>query len=75
MSDTLNIFDNSETRTPLLICQVFDARGNGGTVAPTITGNHNAHISDYTAIVLEGIQNDISEDSRDIESRSTCGEL
>lgn len=33
---------------------VFDARGNGGgDISPTITGGHQAHISDYTAIVLE----------------------
>ena len=32
---------------------VFDARGNGGgKIVPTITGDHNAHISDYTAIVV-----------------------
>ena len=32
---------------------VFDARGNGrGGICPTITGDHQAHISDYTAIVL-----------------------
>ena len=32
---------------------VYDARGNGGGgIAPTITGDHNAHISDYTAIVV-----------------------
>ena len=33
---------------------VFDARGNGnGGVAPTITGDHQNRITDYTAIVLE----------------------
>lgn len=31
---------------------VFDARGNGdGNTAPTITGDHNGHISDYTGVV------------------------
>lgn len=35
------------------IVLVFDARGNGGgAVSPTITGGHQATISDYTAIVL-----------------------
>lgn len=24
----------------------------GGEICPTITGDHNAHISDYTAIVV-----------------------
>ena len=32
---------------------VYDARGNGeGGVAPTITGDHENRITDYTAIVL-----------------------
>lgn len=33
---------------------VYDARGNGdGNIAPTMTGHHNANISDYTAILVE----------------------
>lgn len=33
---------------------IFDARGNGmGGVSPTITGDHQNRITDYTAIVLE----------------------
>ena len=33
---------------------VFDARGNGdGDTAPTMTGHHNANISDYTAVLVE----------------------
>lgn len=33
---------------------VFDARGNGnGETVPTITGDHNGHISDYTCICVE----------------------
>lgn len=32
---------------------IYDARGNGeGGVCPTITGDHNGHISDYTAIAV-----------------------
>ena len=32
--------------------ECYDARGNGdGKVVPTITGDHNGHMSDYTAIV------------------------
>jgi len=36
----------------VLIC---DARGNGwgGQIAPTITGDHQNRITDYTAIVVE----------------------
>lgn len=33
---------------------VFDARGNGGgVIAPTVTGDHQNRITDYTAIVVE----------------------
>ena len=36
------------------VAYVFDARGNGnGGVSPTITGDHQNRITDYTAIVLE----------------------
>lgn len=32
---------------------IFDARGNGGGgISPTITGDHQGGISDYTAIVV-----------------------
>ena len=35
-------------------CTIYDARGNGGgIIAPTITGNHQDRITDYTAIVVE----------------------
>lgn len=34
--------------------RVYDARGNGsGAISPTITGDHQNRISDYTAIALE----------------------
>ena len=33
---------------------IFDARGNGeGMISPTITGDHQNRITDYTAIVVE----------------------
>ena len=33
---------------------IYDARGNGeGTICPTLTGDHQDRITDYTAIVLE----------------------
>lgn len=45
MSYTLNTVDRPA---------VFDARGNGdGNIAPTITGNHNSSITDYSAVVLQ----------------------
>ena len=59
--DTLNAYDNTEGRTPIVV--VYDARGNGGGgVTPTITGDHQDRITDYTAIVLE---RDGREDIRD----------
>ena len=37
---------------PLVL--IYDARGNGGgSVAPTITGDHQNRVTDYTAIVVE----------------------
>ena len=34
---------------------VYDARGNGTVgVAPTVTGNHNGRVSDYSAVVCAG---------------------
>jgi DNA (cytosine-5)-methyltransferase 1 len=34
--------------------KIFDARGNGDSqIAPTITGNHENRITDYTAIAIE----------------------
>lgn len=37
---------------PLVL--VYDARGNGnGDIVPTITGDHENRITDYTAIVLK----------------------
>lgn len=41
---------------------VFDARGNGGgKLSPTITGDHQDRITDYTAIVLEVWEEDEGE--------------
>lgn len=38
----------------LVRCRVFDARGNGnGKIVPTITGDHESRITDYTAIAIE----------------------
>ena len=34
--------------------RIYDARGNGsGKISPTLTGDHQSRITDYTAIVLE----------------------
>ena len=37
-----------------IVCYVYDARGNGGgKISPTIAGDHQNRITDYTAIVIE----------------------
>lgn len=37
---------------------VYDARGNGnGGVSPTITGDHQNRVTDYTALVVEVYEN------------------
>ena len=43
------------------IVLIYDARGNGtgGGVAPTITGDHQNRITDYTAIVVEVNDKDV----------------
>lgn len=39
---------------PVLYPACYDARGNGdGEIAPTLTGDHENRITDYTGIVIE----------------------
>ena len=46
-----------------LTALIYDARGNGeGGVSPTITGDHQNRITDYTAIILE-IHEEATDDS------------
>jgi DNA (cytosine-5)-methyltransferase 1 len=41
---------------------VYDARGNGdGSIAPTMTGDHQNRVTDYTGIVCDYDGNDIAE--------------
>lgn len=48
-SYTLNTVDR-----PAVAYKVFDARGNGdGKIVPTITGDHESRVTDYTAIITE----------------------
>lgn len=48
---------------------VYDARGNGdGSVCPTITGDHQNRVTDYTAVVV----NDLS--TSEIQSAGFCPE-
>lgn len=44
----------ASAHTPAIVAKVFDARGNGdGKIVPTITGDHENGITDYTAIAIE----------------------
>lgn len=44
----------SQTKHHEPVVLVYDARGNGGGgVAPTIAGDHQNRITDYTAIVVQ----------------------
>lgn len=48
-SYTLNTVDR-----PAVAYKVFDARGNGdGKTVPTITGDHESRVTDYTGIITE----------------------
>ena len=41
-------------KDPNIVC--YDARGNGdGQTSPTITGDHNSRVTDYTTIIVEQI--------------------
>lgn len=49
---------------------IFDARGNGGGgIAPTITGDHQNRVTDYTAIVVTYEENISEHRLRMVESR------
>lgn len=44
----------ASAHTPSAVVKVYDARGNeNGKVVPTITGDHERRVTDYTAIVTE----------------------
>ena len=59
----------AETKHHEPIVLVFDARGNGGgRVCPTITGNHQDRVTDYTALV---VSQKITTEITDQPSRAT----
>lgn len=44
----------ANTKHREMVVLIYDSRGNGGgIIAPTITGDHQNRVTDYTAIVLE----------------------
>lgn len=53
-SFTVNTVDRHAVAYSIMTPVVFDARGNGdGTIVPTITGDHESRITDYTAIAVD----------------------
>lgn len=47
---------NNQGGTCIVERRVYDARGNwNGRVCPTITGDHNSRITDYTSVVAEPV--------------------
>ena len=47
--------NSSNAKRGIAVCQtIYDARGNGnGEIGPTLTGDHQNRVTDYTAIVAE----------------------
>lgn len=59
LSATLQAKDNGGQSlnyiNPIAEPLIYDARGNGdGITSPTMTGDHNSRVTDYTAITLQG---------------------
>lgn len=59
LSATLQAKDNGGQSlnyiNPVAEPLIYDARGNGdGITSPTMTGDHNSRVTDYTAITLQG---------------------
>lgn len=57
---------NAETSTSI---RCYDARGNGGETAPTMTGDHNGHINDYCAVAVYGFNGQNSITAAGVEAR------
>lgn len=48
-------------------CKCYDARGNGdGLIAPTMTGDHNNRITDYTTVLVMATQQGGAEIARNL---------
>lgn len=59
LSATLQAKDNGGQSlnyiNPVAEPLIYDARGNGdGITSPTMTGDHNSRVTDYTAVTLQG---------------------
>lgn len=57
---------------PLVL--VYDARGNGGgIICPTLTGDHQNRVTDYTAVVVE-VENESIPNERLCGLHGRCGD-
>ena len=71
---TLDCFDPNPSKNQggIAIVECYDARGNGdGKTCPTITGDHENRITDYTAVCVNGY--DVA-DTLDASYYKGCGE-
>ena len=71
---TLDCFDPNPSKNQggIAIVECYDARGNGdGKTCPTITGDHENRITDYTAVCVNG---DDVADTLDASYYKGCGE-
>ena len=60
VSKTLNSAATDSDHIPCVVC--YDARGNGdGKICPTVTGDHNNRITDYTTVVCQKYVENSSE--------------
>lgn len=58
----------------IAVALIYDARGNGGgAVSPTITGDHQNRITDYTAIVVQISQSAVYREDEVSVSITVCG--
>jgi len=56
---------------------IFDARGNGGGgISPTITGDHQNRVTDYTAVVVSYEESQFSSEHRPrmVDDRGDSGD-
>lgn len=54
ITSTIGVSCGMSTGRNGIVQQIYDCRGNGdGKTAPTITGDHNSRVTDYTSIVFE----------------------
>lgn len=53
MNETLGTLRANGGNDQTLVLMVYDARGNGGgAICPTLTGDHQSRVTDYTAVVV-----------------------